>query len=95
MSRKEHTKTNGRARAGLANLAIGAALLFSACGTSQALSEGSQSGAGAVLRDPENPYWTGASTSLPAVDSADRSSVIRDSDNPLWTGASAGQRNIA
>jgi hypothetical protein len=87
MTRNKHTKAKDRAQTRLANLAIGMSLLLAACGTSQALSGMSESRQSSVLRDPDNPYWGGASSSVPVVGRGNGSSVIRDPDNPFWTGS--------
>jgi hypothetical protein len=84
VTKGKHTDTTARS---FAALALGAALL-AACGTSQALSEASQAGRNAVVRDPDNPNWSGAATTV-VTDAGERSMVVRDPDNPYWTGASA------
>jgi hypothetical protein len=84
MTTNEHTRAKDRARTALANLAIGAALVLAACGTTQALSGTSESGQRSVIRDPGNPYWTGSHLSDGVVSSGARTPVIRDPDNPYW-----------
>ncbi|MGH2492825.1 MAG: hypothetical protein ACRDF9_15120 [Candidatus Limnocylindria bacterium] len=74
---------------------MGASLVLAACGTSQALSGTADTAQGSVLRDPDNPYWTGASRSALVVDGGGRSSVIRDPDNPYWTGAGAKAAEVS
>jgi hypothetical protein len=84
MTRNEHTRAKDRARKALANVAIGAALVLAACGTTQALSGTSGSGQRSIVRDPDNLYWTGSHASDGVVSSGARTPVIRDPDNPYW-----------
>ena len=60
------------------------ALLVS-CG-SLAGSAGDAPARNAVLHDPENPYWVGA-TAVGSGSGDSRPSVIRDPENPNWAGS--------
>jgi len=89
MMTSQNMTARERARTALATVAVGAALLLAACGTTQALSGTSASGQASVIRDPDNPYWTGIHTSDGAVPGAKRTLVIRDPDNPYWSNPDA------
>jgi hypothetical protein len=84
MTTNKHTRAKDRARTALANLAVGAALVLAACGTTQPLSGASGSGQRSIVRDPDNPYWTGSHASDGVVSGGARTPVIRDPDNPYW-----------
>ena len=90
MTRDEHTKAKQGVGRVLANLALGAGLVLAACGTTQALSATNatnESGYTSIVRDPDNPYWTGSRASDGPVSGGTRTSVIHDPDNPYWIGA--------
>jgi hypothetical protein len=89
MTTNEHTRAKDRARTALATVAVGAALVLAACGTTQALSGTSESGQRSVIRDPDNPYWTGMHASDGVVSDGARTVVIRDPDNPYWSNPDA------
>ena len=93
MTTNEHTRAKDRARTALANLAVGAALVLAACGTTQALSGTSERGQGSVIPDPDNPFdnpsWTGMHASDGVVSDGARNLVIRDPDNPYWSNPDA------
>src|SRR2546421_5608031 len=88
--------TNGLLRK-LGILALGASLTLTACGTSEVLSGTAQTTREhqSVLRDPENPYWSGSTA---VFETTEHRSVLRDSDNPYWsrnTAAPAANEAVA
>ena len=65
---------------------LGLAVILAACGPYAASASGRSTGEGTevrVIRDPDNPAWTG----VVLVDHAASASVIRDPDNPYWKGS--------
>lgn len=71
MASQERTKTTNASLRKLGILALGASLTLAACGTSEVLSGTAQTTVEhqSVLRDPENPHWSG-NTVTPAENDA-------------------------
>ena len=87
MATKERSKTTNGALRKLGILAVGASLTLAACGTSEVLSSTTRTAAErqSVLRDPDNPYWSGRTATFVT---RDERAILRDPENPYWSGNS-------